>query len=57
MSEDIAYEIVIGYMKPAIVAFQSAIQDLSDRDDKLAEFGFRLSDTTFVILVNYMVLG
>lgn len=56
MSEDVAYEIVIGYMKPAIVAYQSATEDLSNRDDKLAEFGFRLNDTTFVILVNYMVL-
>ena len=56
MSEDIAYEIVIGYMKPAIVAYQSATEDLSDRDDELAEFNFKLSDTTFVILVNYMVL-
>lgn len=56
MSEDIAYEIVIGYMKPAIVAYQSATEDLSDRDDELAEFNFKLSDTTFVILVNYMVI-
>lgn len=56
MSEDIAYEIVIGYMKPAIVAYQSATEDLSDRDDELAEFNFKLSDTTFIILVNYMVL-
>lgn len=56
MSEDIAYEIVIGYIKPAIVAYQSATEDLSDRDDELAEFNFKLSDTTFVILVNYMVL-
>lgn len=56
ISEDIAYEIVIGYMKPAIVAFQSATEDLSDRDDELAEFNFKLNDTTFVILANYMVL-
>ena len=56
MSEDIAYEIVIGYMRPAIVTYQSATEDLSDRDDELAEFNFKLSDTTFVILVNYMVL-
>lgn len=56
MSEDIAYEIVIGYMRPAIVSFQSATQDLSDRDDELAEFNFKLTDTTFVILVNYMVI-
>ena len=56
MPESVAYEIVVGYMKPAIVAFQSATQDLSDRDDELAEFNFQLSDTTFVILVNYMVI-
>ena len=56
MSEDIAYEIVIGYMRPAIVAFQSAKQDLSDRDDMLQEFNCVLSDETFVLLVNYMVL-
>lgn len=56
MSEDIAYEIVIGYMRPAIVVFQSAKQDLSDRDDTLQEFNCVLSDETFVLLVNYMVL-
>lgn len=57
MSEDIAYEIVIGYMRPAIVAFQNCVsQDLSDRDDELAEFNFKLTDANFVILVNYMVL-
>lgn len=53
---EIAYQIVIGYMRPAIVAFQSAKQDLSDRDDELEEFNFTLSDETFVILVNYMVI-
>ena len=57
MSEDIAYEIVIGYMKPSIVSFQNCVgQDLSDRDDELAEFNFKLTDVNFVILVNYMVL-
>ena len=43
-------------MRSAIVAFQSATQDLSDRDDELAQFNFRLSDNTFVILVNYMII-
>lgn len=56
MSEETAYEIVVGYMRPAIVAFQSATQDLSDRDDELAEFNFTLTDVTFVILVNYMII-
>ena len=56
MSEEIAYEIVIGYMKSAIVKFENCKQDLSDRDDVLAEFNFPLNDNTFVILVNYMVI-
>lgn len=56
MDEDTAYQIVISYMRPAIVAFQSAKQDLSDRDDKLKQFNYRLSDETFVILVNYMII-
>ena len=56
MDEGTAYEIVVGYMRPAIVAFQSATQDLSDRDDELAEFNFKLTDVTFVILVNYMII-
>lgn len=56
MSEEIAYEIVIGYMKSAIVRFENCKQDLSDRDDVLAEYNFKLTDETFVILVNYMVI-
>lgn len=56
IDEEIAYQIVIGYMRYAIVAFQSAKQDLSDRDDMLEQFNFVLMDETFVILVNYMVI-
>lgn len=56
LPEDTAYEIVHSYMRPAIVQFQSAKQDLSDRDDKLARFNFTLTDETFIILVNYMVI-
>lgn len=56
MSEDIAYEIVIGYMQSAIVRFENCKQDLSDRDDVLQEFNFSLSDQTMVILSNYMVI-
>lgn len=56
MSEEFAYEIVIGYMKSAIVKFENCKQDLSDRDDVLAEYNFKLTDETFVILVNYMVI-
>lgn len=56
IDEEIAYQIVISYMRPAIVAFQSAKQNLSDRDDELEQFNFALSDDTFIILVNYMVI-
>lgn len=56
IDEEIAYQIVISYMRPAIVAFQSAKQNLSDRDDVLEQFNFLLNDDTFIILVNYMVI-
>ena len=56
IDEEIAYQIVIGYMRPAVVAYQSAKQDLSDRDDELEQFNFTLRDDTFIILVNYMVI-
>lgn len=56
MDEDTAYQIVINYIRPAIVKFQSCKQDLSNRDDLLAQFNFALIDDTFEILVNYMVI-
>lgn len=56
MDEDIAYQIVIDYIRPAIVKFQSCKQDLSNRDDVLEQFNFVLTDDTFEILVNYMVI-
>ena len=55
-SEEDAYDIVIGYMRPAIVNFQSCKQDLSQRDDELGQFNFVLSDDTFVLLCNYMIV-
>ena len=56
MSEETAYDIVIGYMRPAIVKFKSCKQDLSQRDDELGQFSFCLSDDTFVLLCNYMII-
>lgn len=56
MDETLAYEIVTDYIRPAIVKFQSCKQDLSDRDDELSQFNIVLSDDTFEILVNYMVI-
>lgn len=56
MDEDTAYQIVINYIRPAIVKFQSCKQDLSNRDDLLAQFNLVLTDDTFELLVNYMVI-
>lgn len=56
IDEGIAYQIVIGYMRPAIVAYQSCKQDLSQRDDELGQFNFRLTDDTFILLCNYMTI-
>ena len=55
-SEEDAYDIVIGYLRTAIVNFQSCKQDLSKRDDELGQFDFCLTDNTFVILCNYMII-
>ena len=58
LPEDIAYQIVIGYIKPACVQFQSCNnQDLFDRDDELQQFGFHLTDTNFELLSNYMIIS
>ena len=56
ISEEIAYDIVIGYLRSAIVMFDNCKQDLSDRDDILQEFNYTLNDDTFIILCNYMVI-
>ena len=56
ISEQIAYDIVIGYLRTAIVMFDNCKQDLSDRDDILQEFNYTLNDDTFIILCNYMVI-
>ena len=56
ISGQIAYDIVIGYLRTAIVMFDNCKQDLSDRDDVLQEFNYTLNDDTFIILCNYMVI-
>ena len=56
ISEQIAYDVVIGYLRTAIVMFDNCKQDLSDRDDILQEFNYTLNDDTFIILCNYMVI-
>ena len=56
LPEETAYRIVRTYLRPAIVTFKQCKQDLSDRDDELEEFNFRLTDNNFIILVNNMVI-
>ena len=54
LDESTAYEIVINYIRPASVRFENCKQDLFDRAE--SEFNFTLTDESFVILVNYMVI-
>lgn len=57
LPEDIAYQIVISYIKPACVKFQSCNgQNLFDRDEELQEFNCKLTDENFEILSEYMVV-
>ena len=56
MDENIATEIAIGYINSACSQFQSCTQDLDNRDDELAQFGFKLSNTNKQMLVNYMCI-
>lgn len=56
MDEETAYSIVINYISPATIKFQSCTQDLTDRDDELQEFGYVLTYENFELLVNYMVI-
>ena len=57
IGEDVADDILHDYIRPAIVAFESCKQDLSDRDEILMQFNFDLPDIDFEILSNYMVIA
>ena len=54
VTEDVAYQIVINYLRPAVVMYENCKLDLSQRDDELQEFDMQLDDNTFIILGNYM---
>ena len=56
MNEDIAYEIMIGYLPVACVKFHCCKQDLDDRDDVFQEFNFKLTNNNLHILCNYIVI-
>jgi len=55
LPEDIATEIVIGYIDSACSQFQSCSQSL-DRDDIMQEFEEQLEPNTKQMLANYMVI-
>lgn len=57
IGEDAADDILHDYIRPAIVAFESCKQDLSDRDEVLMQFNFDLPDIDLEILSNYMVIA
>lgn len=50
------YEIINDYIRPAIVRYTNCKQDLSDRDDLLEQFNFKLTDTELEVLVKYMLV-
>ena len=56
LDKDTAFSIILEYLDPAILMFSGCAQDLDDRDDKLGEFNFCLSNKNFQILSNYMVI-
>lgn len=57
IGEEEADEILHDYIRPAIVAFECCRQDLSDRDEELQQFNEDLTDVTFEILSNFMVVA
>lgn len=51
------YEILIDYIRPAIVRYSNCKQNLSDRDDIMQRFNFALTDTNKEILIRYVVIN
>lgn len=56
MTKEEAFGVIADYLRPAVALFSGCTQDLGSRNDSLGEFGFRLTDTNFEILSNYMVI-
>ena len=54
LDKDVAFQIIMEYIDPAIAMFSGCTQDLSDRNDDLGEFSFPLTTKNFQILSNYM---
>ena len=56
LDKDVAFQIIMEYIDPAIAMFSGCTQDLSDRNDDVGEFSFPLTTKNFQILSNYMVI-
>lgn len=56
LDKNVAFQIIMEYIDPAITMFSGCTQDLSNRDDDLGEFLFPLTSNNFQILSNYMVI-
>lgn len=56
LDKNVAFEIILEYLNPAILMFSGCTQDLSNRDDELGAFNFELNSKNFQILSNYMVI-
>lgn len=50
------YQIIYDYIRPAIVKYTNCKKDLSDRDNILEQFNFKLTDTELEVLVKYMLV-
>ena len=55
LDEEKIYSVLSDYLRPAIAAFRSCRQDLSQRNK--ARFQCKLTDTEIEILSNYMVIA
>lgn len=55
MKQDEIYEVLSDYLRPAIAAFRSCKQDISQRTDE--GFECTLTDTEIEILTNYMTIA
>lgn len=56
ISDSDVYEILQDYIRPSIVRYTNCKKDLSDRDDLLQQFNFKLADTELEVLTKYMLI-
>ena len=56
ITEDEFYEILLSYVRPAVVKFRACRQDLTKRNDALGVFEVELTDEEIEILVNFIYI-